>query len=141
MVSQSAQTSQRILVADDDPVIRHMLTSIVKSEGYTVVAVNDGLEAFRVLQRDADFKAAIFDMRMPGLEGLDVIRQMRTEKRLMRIPVIMITSANDLKLMKKSFDAGVTVFLPKPFTPTQLQTVLHAILANKQGATGQRANG
>ena len=141
MISQSTQTSQRILVADDDPVIRHMVTSILKSEGHTVVAVNDGLEAFRVLQRDANFKAAIFDMMMPHLEGLDVIRQMRTEKRLMRIPVIMITSENDLKLMKESFDSGVTVFLPKPFAPLQLQTMLHAVLAKNQGAAGHRANG
>jgi two-component system chemotaxis response regulator CheY len=141
MISQSTQTSQRILVADDNPVIRHMVTSILKSEGHTVVAVNDGLEAFHVLQRDADFKAAIFDMMMPHLEGLDVIRQMRTEKRLMRIPVIMITSENDLKLMKESFDAGVTVFLPKPFSPAQLQTMLHAVLAKNQGAAERRANG
>ena len=141
MISQSTQASQRILVADDDPVIRHMVTSILKSEGHTVVTVNDGLEAFRVLQRDADFKAAIFDMMMPHLEGLDVIRQMRTEKRLMRIPVIMITSENDLKLMKESFDAGVTVFLPKPFAPAQLQTMLHAVLAKNQGTAERRANG
>lgn len=141
MISQSTQSAQRILVADDDPVIRHMVTSIVKSEGHTVVAVNDGLKAFRVLQRDSNFKGAIFDMMMPHLEGLDVIRQMRTEKRLMRIPVIMMTSENDLKLMKESFDAGVTVFLPKPFTPAQLQTMLHAILANNQGAPERRANG
>lgn len=141
MISQGAQPGLRILVADDDPVIRRMVTSIVRSEGHTPVVVCDGLEAFRALQRDADFKAAILDMMMPHLEGLDVIRQMRTEKRLMRIPVIMITSETDLQLLKKSFDAGATVFLPKPFSPAQLQTMLRTILAKNQGAPKRKAGG
>jgi len=78
------QPSQRILVADDDPVIRHLVTSIVKKEGYAVVVANDGREAYRILQSDAGFSAAIFDMMMPHLEGIEIIRYMRTEKRLMR---------------------------------------------------------
>ncbi len=140
MISPSQQSPSRVLVADDDPVIRHLVTSIVKSEGHTAVAVSDGREAFLTLQRDANFQAAIFDMKMPHLVGLDVIRQMRKEKRLMRIPVIMVTSENDLKLMKESFDAGVTGFLTKPFNPTQLQTILRATLANSYRASHGRAS-
>src|ERR1700730_2996258 len=97
------QVSRRILVADDDPVIRHLVAAIVKKAGYTVILASDGREAYRILQADADFKAAIFDMMMPHLEGLDLIRYMRTEKRLMRIPVMMITSEPDLKLLANSF--------------------------------------
>ena len=134
MISQIRQSRQRILVADDDPVIRHMVTSILRSDGHEAVEVCNGLEAFRILLRDSDFKAAIFDKMMPHLGGLDVVRQMRREKRLMRIPVIMVTSENDLKLMKESFDAGVTVFLPKPFTPALLQTMLQSILVSSQRA-------
>lgn len=61
---------------------------------------------------------------MPYLEGVDIIRYMRTEKRLMQIPVMMITSERDLKVMANSFAAGATFFLPKPFTTEQLQTTL-----------------
>jgi CheY-like chemotaxis protein len=118
-----------VLVADDDPVIRHLVKSVVRKGGYEPVVVEDGREAVRVLQRDADFGAAIFDMMMPHIEGIDVIRHMRTEKRLMRIPVMMITSEQDYKLMKESFGAGAAVFLPKPFTTTQLQTMLGMIVA------------
>jgi CheY-like chemotaxis protein len=123
------QSSRRILVADDDPVIRHLVTNIVKREGYTPVVVNDGREAIRLLQTDANFKAAIFDMMMPHVEGIEIIRHMRTEKRLMRIPAMMITSEHDLKLMTNSFEAGATVFLPKPFTTAQLQTMLRMLLS------------
>lgn len=124
-----SQPSQRILVADDDPVIRHLVTTIVKKEGYTPVVVNDGRAAIRLLQADANFRAAIFDMMMPHVEGIEIIRHMRTEKRLMRIPAMMITSEHDLKLMTNSFEAGATVFLPKPFKTAQLQTMLRMLLS------------
>jgi CheY-like chemotaxis protein len=133
-MSPLAQSSQRILVADDDPVIRHLVTTIVRKEGYTPVVVNDGREAIRVLRLDADFKAAIFDMMMPHIEGIEIIRHMRTEKRLMRIPAMMITSENDLKLMTNSFEAGATVFLPKPFKAAQLQTMLRMLISKSDGA-------
>jgi CheY-like chemotaxis protein len=123
------QASSRVLVADDDPVIRHLVSSILKKDGYTPVEASDGREAYRILQSDANFKAAIFDMMMPYLEGVEVIRYMRTEKRLMRIPVMMITSERDIKVMTNSFAAGATFFLPKPFTAEQLQTSVGMLLS------------
>jgi CheY-like chemotaxis protein len=126
--------SRRILLADDDPVIRRLLTSLVEKEGYKVVATEDGRGAYRILQSDADFSAAVFDMLMPNLDGLEVIRYMRTEKRLMRIPVLMITSEQDLKFTAASFAAGATVFLPKPFTPAQFQTTFKILVNERKAA-------
>ena len=126
--------SRRILLADDDSVVRRLLTSIVQKEGYTVVAVEDGRAAYRILQVDADFSGAIFDMLMPNLDGLEVIRYMRTERRLMRIPVLMITSELDLKFTAASFAAGATVFLPKPFTPAQFQTTFKILVNERKAA-------
>jgi CheY-like chemotaxis protein len=134
MLPTGTRRSQRILVADDDPVVRLLVTSILKKESYTPVVVKDGREAYRVLQSDADFRAAIFDMMMPHLEGVDIIRHMKTERRLTRIPVMLITSERDLKLMAESFSAGATVFLPKPFTTGQLRLMLR-ILLDKSEAT------
>lgn len=114
----------RVLVADDDPIIRRLITSILKRAGCTPVVVTDGREAYRLLQTDSNFKAAIFDMVMPYLDGTDVIRYMHSEKRLMRIPVMMITSERDSNVMTNSFAAGATFFLPKPFTSLQLETTL-----------------
>jgi CheY-like chemotaxis protein len=136
MSATSVGAPRRILVADDDPVVRHLVASVVRRAGYTPVTVEDGREAVRILQSDAGFGAAVFDMMMPHLEGIDIIRHMRTEKRLMRIPVIMMTSETELKLMKDSFEAGATVFLPKPFTTVQLQFSL-GMLLGKSGATGK----
>ena len=121
---------KRVLVADDDPVIRHLLTTIVKEQECEVVVANDGREAYRILQGDSQFRAAIFDMTMPHLQGLDLILYMRSERRLMRIPIMMITAEQDLKLMASSFTAGATAFLLKPFTPEQLQSAIRMLLGS-----------
>ena len=123
---------RRVLVADDDPVMRHLITTIVKQLDHQVVLADDGRAAYRILQSDSQFTAAILDMTMPFLEGLDLIRYMRSEKRLMRIPIMMITAEQDIKLMASSFSAGATAFLPKPFTPEQLQSAIRMLLANRQ---------
>ena len=125
-------TTQRILIADDDPIIRRVVTRLTEAEGFQPVVVNDGGAAYRLLQTDANFCSAIFDMMMPQLAGLDVIRFMNTEKRLLRIPVMMITSEQDLRLMANSFAAGVTLFLPKPFTPEQFQNTLRLLVKGNE---------
>jgi len=122
----------RVLIADDDPVMRHLVTTTVKLQDCEVVVVNDGREAYRILQSDSQFRAAILDMTMPFLEGLDLIRYMRSEKRLMRIPVMMITAEQDIKLMATSFSAGATAFLSKPFTPEQLQSAIRMLIGNRK---------
>jgi len=128
-------SSNRVLIADDDPVIRHLVTSIVTKLGCTPVTLNDGRAAFSLLKEDADFQAAILDMSMPSLEGLDLIRYMKTEKRLMRIPVVLVTADQSIKLMADSFAAGATAFLPKPFTPDQLQNLLRMLFAKNMPST------
>lgn len=123
------QNRGRVLLAEDDPVCMRLMTAVVEKEGYTVVPAWDGREACRLLQRDADFAAALFDMMMPHLQGLDLIRHMRTEKRLMRIPVGIVTAEQDPKLWDDSIAAGAGIFLPKPFSPNQLQYMLRVLIS------------
>jgi CheY-like chemotaxis protein len=118
----------RILVADDDPAILRLIATILEKEGFTVVTARDGREAFKALQADADFTAAVLDVVMPHISGPELVRHMRTEKRFMKIPVMMMTAEQDPKLSSDSFAAGAIVFLPKPFTTTQLQTMLRMLV-------------
>jgi CheY-like chemotaxis protein len=131
--------SQRVLIVEDDPEVRRLITSVVEGEGYPVVALGDGREAYRQLKSDANFGVVILDMMMPHLKGIDIARYMRTEKRLMRIPVVMITGGDELSRMAESFSAGASAFLPKPFTTEQLQNTLRLFL-NKE-PLARRASG
>lgn len=134
MSEQDTDTSRRILVADDDPAILRLVTAIVEKEGYAVVPARDGREAYKLLQSDANFIAGIFDVVMPHIQGPELVRYMRTEKRLMKIPVMMMTAEQNPKLSSDSFAAGAVVFLPKPFTTAQLQIMLRMLIAKGSSA-------
>ena len=126
--------ARRIIVADDDPAILRLVTTILEKEAYTVVTARDGREAYKILQSDTNFTAAVFDVVMPHISGPELVRYMKTEKRLMRIPVMMMTAEQDPKLSSDSFAAGAVVFLPKPFTTAQLQIMLRMLI----GKSGSR---
>lgn len=118
----------RVLVADDDPAILRLVTTILEKEGFAVVSARDGREAYKALQDDSNFTAAVFDVVMPNISGPELVRYMRTEKRFNKIPVMMMTAEQDPKLSSDSFAAGAVVFLPKPFTTAQLQTMLRMLV-------------
>ena len=125
---QSDVDARRILVADDDPAILRLVQTILEKDSYKVITARDGREAYKLLQRDTDFIAAILDVVMPHISGPELVRFMKTEKRLMKIPVMMMTAEQDPKLSSDSFAAGAVVFLPKPFTTAQLQTMLQMLI-------------
>lgn len=123
---------RRVIVADDDPAILRLVKAILEKENYTVVTARDGREAYKILQNDQNFVAAVFDVVMPHISGPELVRFMKTEKRLLKIPVMMMTAEQDPKLSSESFAAGAVVFLPKPFTTSQLQIMLQ-MLVGKSG--------
>jgi two-component system response regulator MtrA len=124
--------TRRILVADDDPAILRLVTAILEKENFGVVSARDGREAYKILQSDQDFTAAILDVVMPHISGPELVRFMKTEKRLMRIPVMMMTAEQDPKLSSDSFAAGAVVFLPKPFTTAQLHIMLQMLISKAE---------
>ena len=109
-VNAEAGTRGRMLVADDDPAILRLIATILEKENFTVVAARDGREAYKILQSDADFTAAILDVVMPHISGPELVRYMKAEERLKKIPVMMMTAEQDPKLSSDSFSAGAIVF-------------------------------
>lgn len=130
MDEQKSDAQKRILVADDDPAILRLVKVIVEKEGYAVAPARDGKEAYKLLQSGEIFTAAIFDVVMPYIQGTELVRFMQSEKRLMKIPVIMMTAEQNPRLSSDSFSAGAVAFLPKPFTTSQMQTMLRMFVQN-----------
>jgi len=123
--------NRRMLVADDDPAILRLIATILEKDNYTVVTARDGREAYKILQADPNFTAAILDVVMPHISGPELVRYMKSEDRLKRIPVMMMTAEQDPKLSSDSFSAGAVVFLPKPFTTAQLQIMMQMLIGKK----------
>ena len=105
---------RRILVVDDDPVIRQLLETLLGFEGYEVHAVPDGpsaLLAIPVLEPDC----VVLDLMMPAMSGFDVLAAIRTGERTAHLPVLMLTAAFDDDNAWGAWQRGVDYFLPKPF--------------------------
>jgi CheY-like chemotaxis protein len=124
MTEEVSKGQLQILIADDDPAILRLVKAIIEKEGFAAVTARDGREAYKILASGEPFAAAIFDVVMPYIQGTELVRHMQSEKRLMKIPVIIMTAEQNPRLSSDSFAAGAVAFLPKPFTPTQLQTMV-----------------
>jgi two-component system NtrC family sensor kinase len=119
----------RVLIVDDDPIMIQLVKDVLEEEGYSVVSAANGGEAYKILATDNKFVAGIFDVKMPEIQGTDLLRYMHTEKRLMKIPVLIMSSEQSTAIHSESLSAGAAIFLPKPFTRSTLRTMFRAITA------------
>ena len=134
MSEQQQKTPKKIIVADDDPAILRLVKAILEKDEFDVLTARDGKEAYKLLQSDVQFEAAIFDVVMPYIQGTELVTYMKSEKRLMDIPVIIMTAEQNPRFSSESFQAGAVAFLPKPFTTSQLKVMLHMFLNEKKVA-------
>lgn len=118
----------RVLIVEDDPVIMALVKDIVEEEDYAVVSAADGREAYQILSTDNNFVGGIFDVKTPFIEGPDLIRHMKTEKRLKQIPVLIMTANESLEVQSKSFSAGAAMCVLKPFTRASFKTMFGAVV-------------
>lgn len=125
----------RVLVVEDDPIIMQLVKDVIEEEGYSVVSAQDGGKAFRILQEDNNFVAGIFDVKMPSIQGTDLLRYMQTSKRLNKIPVLVMTGEQSAAIQSESISAGAAIFLPKPFTRVTLRTMFRALISRKASET------
>ncbi len=106
-----AEACIRILVVDDEPGMRKSLSDILLDEGYHVKLAEDGLEAVEICSQEA-FDVVIMDVRMPGLNGVDAFRQIRTHQAGTRVILMSAFGVDDLKY--QALDEGAIAFLDKP---------------------------
>jgi DNA-binding response OmpR family regulator len=111
--------NKRILVVDDEEVIRRFLTLQLNKWGYEVVEAEDGVEATSKLENQ-DFDLIISDIMMPNKDGWRLLREVKFNPKTKNIPVIMLTAKNRDEDMFKGYELGATYYLPKPFTKEQL---------------------
>jgi class 3 adenylate cyclase/CheY-like chemotaxis protein len=120
-----------ILVVDDDPVNRTMLTRLLEQEGHRVDTAADGRQALERLHADP-FDVILLDVVMPELDGYEVLAHVKDDEVLRRLPVLMITALDDVQSAVRCIELGADDYLPKPFDPVVLQARIKASLTKKR---------
>ncbi|MHA7871507.1 MAG: ATP-binding response regulator [Hyphococcus sp.] len=122
---------QRIILADDDPIMRELAEERLRSAGYDVVSAQNGAEAFELLcEKGAHL--VISDLGMPILDGFDLIKKIRADQRVTETPVIVITGSDHENAVERAFAAGATSFLAKPINWTLFsQAVMFVLRASE----------
>lgn len=111
--------NKKILVVDDEEVIRKFLRIQLAKLGYEVKEAADGEQALEKLGKD-DFDLLICDILMPNKNGWEVMREVRSNPTMKDIPIIVLTAKNEDSDMFKGYDCGATYYMTKPFTKDQL---------------------
>jgi DNA-binding response OmpR family regulator len=127
-MSAAPDTRPLILVADDDKDILQLLRLRLELLGYGVVQAANGVEALE-LAREEKPALAILDVMMPGLDGLEVARQLRAANS--RIPIILLTARIQESDVSAGLDAGADAYLGKPFDVTDLRNKVEELLASR----------
>jgi two-component system response regulator ResD len=115
--------TKRVLIVDDDPMIRNLVQLILESAGYTVTATDDGPKAVQILDsepRPIDYTLVILDVMMPGMNGLDVLTRMKLHQHTQNLPVIMLTGEDKAEDIMNGYSVGADYYITKPFTRQQL---------------------
>jgi two-component system, OmpR family, response regulator MprA len=118
--------AMKILVVDDERAVRESLRRALELEGYEIELAADGEEALRRLGLEEPADAAILDVLMPGIDGLEVCRRLRSSGNL--VPVLMLTARAEIDSRVEGLDAGADDYLPKPFALAELLARLRALL-------------
>ena len=123
----------RILIAEDEPVARRILHASLANLGYEVEATCDGVGALAGLEASDAPALAILDWMMPGLDGLDVCRQIRATRDHGDLYVLLLSARADKEDLVAALDAGADDYLVKPFALVELQARVRALLRRYQG--------
>ena len=128
MPDEQAETKLgRILVVDDEPHIRRILTALLGMEGFQVDLAHDGDEGLTVWSAAA-FDLVILDLIMPGASGLEVLAKIRSDPSRGDTPVIILTAKGQDTDREAAMAGGADDFLTKPFSPKKLVARIHEIL-------------
>jgi CheY-like chemotaxis protein len=124
-------TANKVLIADDEIHIIHVVAIKLRNNGYEVVAANNGAEAYDLACREKP-DIIVTDYQMPLMTGIELIEKLRKEERTRDIPVILLTARSFAISPEQQESLGVANCLSKPFSPKELLKTIQDILYQRQ---------
>lgn len=121
-------TGKRVLVVEDDPALIELLRFLLEREGLQVTVARDGLEALDQLAAHPP-DLMLLDLRLPKLEGMDVLWEIRNNPQWQALPVIILSVDDSPRTMLQGWQLGVDGYFVKPFDPDELLRVVRRVLS------------
>lgn len=118
---------KRLLIVDDEPNLLRAVAACLKAESYEVSTARSGREALVHLAESIP-DLIVSDIRMPGIDGYQLVRQLRGSPRTALVPIIFLTAKDETADRIEGFRAGIDAYLTKPFEPEELIAVVNGIL-------------
>jgi DNA-binding response OmpR family regulator len=128
-----ADTAENVLVVDDDPTVREVLSLYLRRDGYRVTEAADGPRALEQAAGDPP-RLVVLDLMLPGLSGLEVFRRLRSQAE---IPVIILTARGEEADRVAGLEIGADDYVAKPFSPRELAARVTAVLRRSSPRSGQ----
>ena len=127
----AAQPNMSILVVDDFSTMRRIIKGLLNDLGFSnVTEADDGLTALPMLKA-GNFEFLLTDWNMPGMQGVELLRQVRADERLCKLPVLMLTAEAKREQIVEAVQAGVSGYVIKPFTAATLKEKIDKIFASR----------
>ena len=116
-----------IMTVDDSTSVRQMVAFTLKNGGYGVIEATDGVDALAKVKSNP-VQMVLTDLNMPNMDGIELIRNLRTDPAFRFIPIVMLTTESQDAKKQEGRSAGATGWIVKPFRPDQLIAVVKKVL-------------
>jgi chemosensory pili system protein ChpA (sensor histidine kinase/response regulator) len=130
MLAPKSVESMKVMIVDDSVSVRRVVSTMIKSQGWTPIQAKDGLDAFEQLQKSPTPPDAILlDVEMPRMSGYELLATLRSQEKFANVPVVMVTSRAGEKHRRKAMELGANEYTVKPFLEDALVSLLRKLVA------------
>jgi DNA-binding response OmpR family regulator len=119
----------KILIAEDEPDIRDLITFTLRFAGHDVIVTANGEDALRNVQSELP-DLVLLDVRMPRMNGYEVCQHIRQDEKIKNIPVVFLSAKGQENEIEAGMQVGATEYIVKPFSPDELTEKIRSILAH-----------
>ena len=120
--------SEKILVVDDEPDIRRIVSFLLKNWGFEVMTAENGIEGLNIIENEKP-DLVLLDVSMPKMNGFQTLEQIRNKPEFKNLPIIMLTANSDTDIIDTAVSYGIHDYITKPFEPYELQERIDTVMS------------